>query len=72
MTLNYLASITESSFEKTQSPVLAIKLRLGKIITLVQGNKIVIKDEKIAQTSNEYFEEIVPSFRITTFHEMMI
>ena len=44
----------------------------SKIITLVEGNEIVIKDGKIAQTSNEYFENILPSFRITPFHEMMM
>ena len=35
---------------------------------MVEGNEVITNDEKLAQTFNEYFVNIVWSLSITSFH----
>ena len=43
--------------------------KVTKTITLVERNEVITNDEKLAQTFNEYFVNIVWSLSITSFHK---
>ena len=54
---------------KNVKPIFGNKNTGNKNITLVEGNELITKYEKLTQTLNEYFVNIVPSLGITSFRE---
>ena len=60
----YLGEPTQVSNVK---PSFATKVKVSKIITLVEGNEIITNHGKIAQTFNEYFWEYCLNIRSLSF-----
>ena len=46
---------------------MVIKIKGNQTITLVEENKTITDKEKLLQTFNEYFVDIIPSLGITYF-----
>ena len=56
-------------FWKNAKPIFGNKNKGNKTIALEEANEVITDDRNLAQTFNEYFVNIVPSFGITSFHE---
>ena len=56
-------------FWKNVKPIFGNKNKGNKTIVLEEGNEVISDDRKLVQTFNKYFVNIVPRFRITSFHE---
>ena len=56
-------------FWKNIKPIFGNKNKGNKTITLVEGNEVFSNNEKLAQTFNKYFVNIVQSLGITSFRE---
>ena len=66
-----LNEITDKTFWKTVKPFLSNKGDVHKQITLIDGEKSISKDEDVANTLSNYFENAVKSLEIIENKEIL-